>query len=239
MIFMLVLAACYAATSAEILLVIAVTHLEMLEQLLPFVRFDGYFILSDVGNPDLFNRVAPVLRGWLARWPRLSGRPGGAAGTGGSMGHGDPRATGLRPVARIVITVWVLCVIPLLASTLGYLVLHLPEINRALWQSASHAARLAGGALAGHRYAAATADGIGVTLALLSIAGSLYVVWGLVRRAVAFGRRWSAGRTRRLLACLVAVASPFRSRSSGWSRASLATGDTSRTALRRRLRYYV
>jgi putative peptide zinc metalloprotease protein len=110
-------------------------------------------------------------------------------------------------VARIVITVWVLCVIPLLASTLGYLVLHLPEINRALWQSASHAARLAGGALAGHRYAAATADGIGVALALLSIAGSLYVVWGLGRRAVAFGRRWSAGRPRRrLLAFLVAVA---------------------------------
>ena len=209
MIFMLVLAACYAATSAEILLlVIAVTHLEMLEQLLPFVRFDGYFILSDlVGVPDLFNRVAPVLRGWLSRWPRWSGRPGGAAGTSGSTGHGDPRATSLRPVARIVITVWVLCVIPLLASTLGYLVLHLPEINRALWQSASHAARLAGGALAGHRYAAATADGIGVTLALLSIAGSLYVVWGLVRRAVAFGRRWSAGRPRRrLLAFLVAVA---------------------------------
>ena len=61
MIFMLVLAACYAATSAEILLlVIALTHLEMLEQLLPFVRFDGYFILSDlVGVPDLFARVPP------------------------------------------------------------------------------------------------------------------------------------------------------------------------------------
>ena len=53
-----------------------------------------------------------------------------------------------------MITVWVLCVIPLLAGTLGYLVLHLPEVNRALWQSASHAAHLAGGALAARRYAA-------------------------------------------------------------------------------------
>src|SRR6185437_6623862 len=75
LIFMLVLAAIYAATSAEILLlVIAITHLEMLEQLLPFVRFDGYFILSDiVGVPDLFARVAPVLRSCLSR------RPGGSA----------------------------------------------------------------------------------------------------------------------------------------------------------------
>jgi putative peptide zinc metalloprotease protein len=200
MIFMLVLAACYAATRAEILLlVIAVTHLEMLEQLLPFVRFDGYFILSDlVGVPDLFNRVAPVLRGFLSRWPVGSSR------LRGSSWRSDPRATGLRRGARIVITVWVLCVIPLLAVILGYLVLHLPEINRALWQSASHAARLGGGALAGHRYAEATADGLGLALALLSIAGMLYVMWGLARRAVAFGRRWSAGRPRRRLLVVLA-----------------------------------
>ena len=192
LIFMLVLAAVYTATSAEILLlVIAITHLEMLEQLLPFVRFDGYFILSDlVGVPDLFARVTPVLRSSLS-----------------AAGRADPRATGLRRGARIVITVWVLCVIPLLAFTMGYLMLHLPEVNRALWQSASHAARLAGGAFTGHRYAAATADALGVGLAVLSIAGSLYIMVGLVRRAVAIGRRWSAGRPRRrLLAFVAAVA---------------------------------
>ena len=66
-IFMLALAGIYAATSSEILLlVIAVTHLEMLEQLMPFARFDGYFILSNlVGVPDLFARVVPILRSAL------------------------------------------------------------------------------------------------------------------------------------------------------------------------------
>src|SRR6202012_4562162 len=105
MVFMLVLAAFYVATSAEILLlVIAITHLEMLEQLLPFVRFDGYFILSDlVGVPDLFARVKPVLRSCLSR------------------GHQDPRAAGLRANARVVITGWILTVIPLLTGILGYL----------------------------------------------------------------------------------------------------------------------
>ena len=203
MIFMLVLAALYAATSAEILLlVIAITHLEMLEQLLPFVRFDGYFILSDlVGVPDLFARVAPVLRSCLPRWPGGSGQPGG------SGRHSDPRATGLRRGARIVITAWVMCVVPLLVLTMGYLILYLPEVNRGLWHSASHAAHLAGGALSGHHYAAAAADAIGVALALVSIAGSLYVAVGLVRRAVAIGHRWSAGRPkRRLVALLVGFA---------------------------------
>ena len=97
-VFMLALAGIYAATSSEVLLlVIAFTHLEMLEQLMPFVRFDGYFILSDlIGVPDLFARVAPIVKSAL---------PGGRR---------DPRVTGLRRRARIVVTAWVLCVIPLL-----------------------------------------------------------------------------------------------------------------------------
>ena len=121
LIFMLALAGIYAATSDQVLLlVIALTHLEMLEQLLPFVRFDGYFILSDlVGVPDLFARIAPVLRSALP------------------AGRRDPRVTGLRRRTRIVVTGWVLCVIPLLTFTLGYLLLHLPKVNRALWRSAS------------------------------------------------------------------------------------------------------
>jgi putative peptide zinc metalloprotease protein len=154
-----------------------------------------------VGVPDLFARVGPVLRSCLSRWPSYS------RGPSYSREHSDPRATGLRPRARIVITVWVLCVIPLLIFFLGYLMLHLPEVNRALWQSASHAAHLAGGALAGRRYAEATADALGVGLALMSIIGSLYVTVGLVRRAVAIGRRWSAGRPRRrFLAVLAGLA---------------------------------
>jgi len=196
LIFILGLAGVYAATNAKILLlVIAVTHLEMLEQLLPFVRFDGYFILSDlVGVPDLFARIAPVVRGSLSR------------------GRKDPRAAGLRRPARMVITAWVLTVIPLLACTLGYLLLFLPAANRALWQSAAQAGHLAAMALAGHQYAASAADAIGAALAVVPIAGTLYIMAGLLRRAVAAGARWSAGRPRRRLAAVlvgIACAGPL------------------------------
>ena len=178
LIFMLALAGIYAATSAEILLlVIALTHLEMLEQLLPFVRFDGYFILSDlVGVPDLFARVTPILKSVVSR-----GRP-------------DPRVTGLRRRARIVVTGWVLCVIPLLAATIGYMLLYLPQLNRSLWHSTSRQAQLVTSAVTGHHYALATVDSVGVALLTLSFAGSLYIVTGLARRLAAVGLRWSAGR---------------------------------------------
>ena len=191
LVFILALAGIYEATSAEVLLlVIAITHLEMVEQLLPFVRFDGYFILSDlVGVPDLFARVAPILRSAVSRGPA------------------DPRVTGLRRPARIVVTGWVLCVIPLLTLSMGYLVLHLPGINRALWRAASRQAHLASTAAAGHDYAMAAVDAIGVALLALSLAGSLYIVIGLARRLATAGLRWSAGQpARRLLAALAGLA---------------------------------
>ncbi len=190
LIFILGLAALYQATSAKILLlVIAVTHLEMLQQLLPFVRFDGYFILSDiVGVPDLFARVTPILRSALAR------------------GRTDPRVAGLRRSARIAVTSWVFCVVPLLTVTVGYLLVCLPQINRALWRATTQQARLAGTALTAHHYALAAIDAIGVALAALSVAGSLYIVLGLTRRTAVIGLRWSADRpSRRLIVAVVAA----------------------------------
>ena len=128
LIFILGMAVLYEATRAQILLlVIAVTHLEMLQQLLPFVRFDGYFILSDiVGVPDLFARVTPIIKRVRAK------------------GRTDPRVAGLRRGARIAVTSWVLCVVPLLTIIVGYLLICLPQINRALWRATVQQARLAG-----------------------------------------------------------------------------------------------
>jgi putative peptide zinc metalloprotease protein len=191
LIFILGLAGIYAATNAKLLLlVIALTHLEMLEQLLPFVRFDGYFILSDlVGVTDLFARIGPVLRSCL------------------SGARTDPRVAGLRRPARVVITAWVLTVVPLLILILGYLMLFLPAANRALWHSASQAGHLTAAALAGHQYAASAVDALGAALAVIPIAGSLYIAAGLLRRAVSLGARWSAGRpARRLVAVLAGIA---------------------------------
>jgi putative peptide zinc metalloprotease protein len=189
LIFILALACIYAATSAEVLLlVIAVTHLEMLDQLLPFVRFDGYFILSDfVGVPDLFARVVPIVKSALP------------------AGRRDPRVAGLRRCARMVVTGWVLCVIPLLLFTMGYLLLHLPGIDRALWRSARTQSHLMSAALAHHHYALAGVDAIGAVLVILPLAGSLYISTRLARRVATLARRWSAGRPARRVVVAVPI----------------------------------
>ncbi|HVT68696.1 MAG TPA: hypothetical protein VHF26_13165, partial [Trebonia sp.] len=144
LIFILALAGLYAATRSQLLLlVIAISHLEVLEQLMPFARFDGYFIVSDlVGVPDLFARVIPVLLG------TLGGRRGRSrAGAGAGAGQ-----TALNRRAQLIATCWVLCVLPLLAVSLGYMVLHLPGANRALWLAARYSAGQMFDALTAHRY---------------------------------------------------------------------------------------
>ncbi|MGN6300023.1 MAG: hypothetical protein ACTHN8_02905, partial [Angustibacter sp.] len=79
-----------------ILLIIATQVLQMVRQLAPLVRFDGYHVLADVtGVPDLYHRIKPTLLSLLPRhW-------------------NDPEAKVLKPWARAVVTTWVLVVVPM------------------------------------------------------------------------------------------------------------------------------
>jgi len=76
--------------------------------------------------------------------------------------------------------------------------------RRALCHSAAHAGHLAAAALTGHQYAASAAAAVGAALAVVPIARSLYITAGLLRRGVAAGARWSAGRPRRGLVAVAA-----------------------------------
>ena len=99
-----------------LLLVVATQILQMIRQLTPLVRFDGYHVLADVtGVPDLFHRIKPTLLGALPwRW-------------------GDPEARLLKPWARAVVTLWVLVVVPVLLFTVLMLVLALPRVLGTAW----------------------------------------------------------------------------------------------------------
>ncbi len=99
-----------------LLLVVATQILQMVRQLTPLVRFDGYHVLADVtGVPDLFHRIKPTLLGVLPwRWK-----------------HPETRV--LKPWARAVVTLWVVVVVPVLLFTVGLLVLALPRVLGTAW----------------------------------------------------------------------------------------------------------
>jgi putative peptide zinc metalloprotease protein len=111
-VFMLATAGVYAVTGYEpLLLVIPFMHLEILHQFLPFIRLDGYYIVSDLtGVPDMFARIRPTLASILP-WKQTS-----------------QRVTELKPWVRVVVTAYVFTVVPLLLFMFGMMVMNAPRV---------------------------------------------------------------------------------------------------------------
>jgi putative peptide zinc metalloprotease protein len=118
-IFILLTAAAYFATGFEpLLIMIPLQHVEIIHQFLPFLRLDGYYIISDLtGVPDMFSRVKPILASLI---------PSHKA---------DPRVQELKTWARATVTAWVLVLIPVLVFMFGLMALTAPRIFATAWAS--------------------------------------------------------------------------------------------------------
>ena len=163
------------------LLTLVLMQVQMLQQLTPIVRFDGYYVLADLaGLPDLFSRVGPVLR---------SLRPGIAP---------DPRVSELHPTARRLVVGWVLVVVPSLTVAFGWLMWHLPDfVERArLGLQIQYAAWAAAWPVRDVPMLALSA--LSATLVFLPLLGIVLVATRLLRSLVGLMRaRGTAGLARR------------------------------------------
>ena len=181
----------WAATRWDALLLILATQLlQMVRQLAPMVRFDGYHVLADLtGVPDLYSRMGPTLRSLLP-------------------GHrDDPRATALKPWARAVVTAWVLVIVPLLLFTLVLMVLALPRVLATAWGSLGNQAHALTVDWAGGDVAGVAVRMLAIVAVSLPVLGSLLTLVRLVRSTTASVWQATRGRPgRRAVAVLVASA---------------------------------
>jgi putative peptide zinc metalloprotease protein len=106
----------YFSSWDALLLLVATQILQMVQQLLPLLRFDGYHLLADLaGVPDLYHRIKPTLLGLLPhRWF-------------------DPTNRLLKPWSRALITLWVLITIPMMALMLYAVVKAVPRLLGTGW----------------------------------------------------------------------------------------------------------
>ena len=118
-IFSLILAGAYFATGFEpLLLVILIQHIQVIYQFMPFLRLDGYYIISDLtGVPDMFARIKPVLSSLV---------PGREP---------DERVTELKPWVRVATTIYVVALVPALAVIFGMMILHAPRVFATAYDS--------------------------------------------------------------------------------------------------------
>ncbi len=157
------LAGLYIQTDNPLFLVaILSVNMEILQQLLPSLRFDGYHIMADlVGIPDLFKYIGPILKRVILRRPP------------------DPRLLELKRWPQVFVSFWVLCVIPALAFQLGLITWHIPGLARTGYEEAR---RLLGTLGASGNYALDLATAIVQILFLaLPIAGVCLILWQLSR----------------------------------------------------------
>jgi len=111
-VFMLLVGGLYAVTGLHwLILLIALQHLAVAQQFLPFLRLDGYYLVSDLaGVPDLFARIRPTLTGLLP-----GRRPGRTV-------------LELKPKVRLLVTLWVVTTVVLLTAILGLFLVRLPQL---------------------------------------------------------------------------------------------------------------
>ena len=183
-IFILVLSGGYAATGQPAFLAAAfLDNFQILQQLVPLVRMDGYFILGDLaGVPDLLGLLGPIMASVL---------PGAAARRAGA------RARDLRRGPRVLVTAWVLVAIPLLVAASGYTLRNLPELASATARSFSHGLAGARAAFSSGHPAAGLAAALSLVLLVIPVAGLAYLLGRIVTRAaVALSRRAGGALSR-------------------------------------------
>lgn len=179
-VFILALAGGYFVTGQSFFLAaIYLAHFEIIEQLMPAVRLDGYYILGDLaGVPDLFGKIKPILRSMLP------GRPV------------PPEVSDLRRSARIIVTVWVLTMVPLLLAELGYVLWNLPRLLETSLRSLAEQLTGTGSAFADGQFAAGAVGVIGSLMLLFPLAGAAYLSVRLGGRLVRHVVRATEGNLR-------------------------------------------
>ena len=193
-IFVLALTAAYRTTGFAVLAgAIVLTHAEIVQQLVPSLRFDGYFILADlIGVPDLFRRIGPTLRGLIPGRPK------------------DARVQDLKRPARLIITAWVMLIVPLLGTELTLVILNGPALVRTLARSLSAGGQAAVAQFGRAEIAAGLVTVISTVLLVLPMAGLAYILCRVsrttVRRAVLATRGHPALRSLAAAGILVAAA---------------------------------
>jgi len=173
---------------APLLLVLLMTNLMMLEQLMPFVRFDGYWALSDLaGVPDLF----PQLRASLARlmpFRRSRSAP-----------------DELRPGPRRVITIWAMITAVALPIQFALLLVLAPSIavTTSLLIEARFEAFLAD--VEAQHYGSAVVQIVHMGITSLFVVGLVYALCFLVYRTARAALRFCGGSPIRRVTTAVAV----------------------------------
>src|SRR5207253_2726978 len=191
-IFALAVFGLYLLTAQEWLLVtVVIIDLLLVRQLIPLVRFDGYWALTDlIGIPDVLAQVKLALR---ERFRKTRMRT---------------RQADLKPWAGVAFAVYAAITVPLLAAVVMLLMLRAPAVFSALLSAFLVALDRLGQTVSRGLIGPAAAATGQVLLTAMQAAGLGYVLFLALRAPVKGLWRWSAPKASRRIgsAALISLA---------------------------------
>jgi putative peptide zinc metalloprotease protein len=189
LIFSLVILGFYALTHAEFLLIVmALIDLEIIYQMLPFVRMDGYWILADLtGIPDFFSQMGAFVRS--------------------VFGKREGEMADLKPWAKTVFVLYTIIVVPVIALLVFFAIKTFPAVFATALDSGSKLAGTAGDGL-GHGDVVAVAAAVVQILILgLQVLGLGVIVFSVLKRIFVGLWRWGSGSpTKRMASSFASLA---------------------------------
>ncbi|HSH79895.1 MAG TPA: hypothetical protein VLA19_15320, partial [Herpetosiphonaceae bacterium] len=191
LIFALGMIGLYLLTGRQIFLyVVLLLNFEILSQSLPYVRFDGYWVLADLtGIPDFFSQMGAFVRAILPLpWWR---------------GYRLPK---LKGWVQLIFGVYILVTVPLLAYLLIRLVKSIPQIVTVTWSTLAAELPRLQTALQANDLLGVASRGLNLALLALPIGGMLLIVANLGRTAFKALWHWSRPLPTRWIVRMVGTA---------------------------------
>jgi len=181
----------YFASGQEFLLaVVVMINGDVLYQLLPYVRLDGYWVVADlIGIPDLFSTVGPFVRAAL---------PGVVAGN---------KLPGLKPWVRVAYIGYIVLTLPILGLFFLLMVEGVPRFMTVGWDALTYQIRLISIGLNTGDLLLLLAVTSQILLLALSALGLAYAISSLIRSVFGTLWRWSKPTAgRRVVGALGSIA---------------------------------
>lgn len=198
LIFVLVLLGAYFKTHHELFLFsVLLVDLEIVRQFIPVIRLDGYWALCDLtGVPDLFSQTLPFLQSLSP-----------------SLDLKNSALPKLKKWVAVVYAIYLVITIPLLGYLFLMMILKFPDVLLTA-RAALHTqvtALLSPEVL--HSPSAAFLVSLQIVLLLVPVAGTVYLVWVMLKGPLLNFINWTArtprntaiGLTSALAVCSIAV----------------------------------
>jgi outer membrane lipoprotein-sorting protein len=170
--FSLALFAAYFASHRELLLFpVLLIDLAIIEQFIPFARFDGYWLLCDLtGIPDFFSQMLPFLRTLLPQ--KFAMRLDAVSGDGR-----QDKLPDMKTWVKAVFATYIVVTIPLLFYLFVRMIASLPKLISQMWTGLQLQIQLLHAVEIGHDPLTAALIILQIVFLVLPVPAAIYFLW--------------------------------------------------------------